>query len=140
MTASPQLRALGPHIRVLAVFLDGIAAYGRYCEAVQARVDTAWLNEARSGDGWQVTPGERVMAERGWRTAEDIFNEAGIPEKHRRVVEYALIGRPKGGGRGMFTHREIAKMTGHPLRAVRDWLDTDMPRLERLAASLELQA
>src|SRR5690348_11920107 len=41
-TESPHL-ALGRDVRLLVVFLDGIAAYGRYCEEVQGRVDTAIL-------------------------------------------------------------------------------------------------
>lgn len=137
---SPQLRALGPHIRVLAVFIDGIAAYGRYCEAVQARLDTAWLNEARSGDGWQVTSAERMMGERGWRSADDIFNEADIPDKHRRVVELALWGDPTKHKGRMFTTREIAEMTNHPKRTVELWLHEDMPRLVRLAEVAEITA
>jgi DNA-directed RNA polymerase specialized sigma24 family protein len=137
MTLSPQLRAIGPDIRVLAVLIDAIAAYGRYCEQVQARIDTAWLTESRSGVGWQVTPAERMMAERGWHSAEDIFNEAGIPDKHRRVVELALWGDPTKHKGRMFTTREIAEMTGHPERTCKLWLSMDMPRLRTLAAALE---
>lgn len=132
---SPQLRALGPEIRILAVFVDAVAAYGHYCEAVQARVETAMLTEARSGDGWQVTSAERMMGERGWRSADDIFNEADIPEKHRRVVELALWGDPTKHKGRMFTTREIANMTGHPERTVRLWLASDIPKLETLAVS-----
>ena len=132
---SPQLRALGAEIRVLAVFVDAVAAYGRYCEQVQARLDTAWLCEARSGDGWQITSTERMMGERGWRSADDIFDRAGVPEKHRRVVELALWGNPRKHKGREFTTREIAEMTGHPERTVKLWLSTDMPKLELLALS-----
>lgn len=130
---SPQLRALGPQIRILAVYIDAIAAYGRYCEQVQARLDTAWLSESRSGDGWQVTATERRMSERGWRSADDIFDEAGIPDKHRRVIELALWGDPKKHKGRMFNTRELAEMTGHPTRTVELWLHDDMPKLRRLA-------
>ena len=132
---SPQLRAIGAEIRVLAVLIDAVAAYGVYNEAVQARIDTAWLCESRSGAGWQVTPAERMMAERGWRSAEDIFNEAGIPDKHRRVVELALWGNPKKHKGREFTIREIAQYTGHPSRTVDNWLSEDMPRLRALVAA-----
>lgn len=133
MNLSPQLRALGPHIRILAVYIDAIATYGHYCAQVQARLDTAWLNEVRSGDGWQVTSTERIMGERGWHSADDIFNEADIPEKHRRVVELALWGDPTKHKGRMFTTREIAEMTNHPKRTVELWLHEDMPRLRALA-------
>jgi hypothetical protein len=137
---SPQLRALSPELRVLAVYIDAIAAYGHDCPQVWARVDTAWLCEARSGDGWQVSPGEKIMTSRGWRSADDIFNEAGVPEKHRRVVELALWGNPQKHKGREFTIREIAEMTGHPWRTVQNWLSEDMPRLARLAAELEAVA
>lgn len=135
MTLSPQLRALGAEIRVLAVFVDAVAAYGWYCEQVQARLDTAWLNEARSGDGWQVTSTERMMGERGWRSADDIFNEADIPEKHRRVIELALWGDPTKHKGRYFSTREIAEITGHPERTVKLWLHLDVPKLRRLSHS-----
>jgi hypothetical protein len=140
MSLSPQLRALSPELRVLAAYIDAYIAYGRNCPQVEAVVETAWLNEARSGDGWQVTPGERIMTSRGWRSADDIFNEAGVPEKHRRVVELALWGNPQKHKGREFTISEIAEMTGHPWRTVQNWLREDMPRLEHLAAELEAVA
>jgi len=117
------------------VFLDAIAAYGHYCEQVQARVDTAMLAEREDGDGWNLTKAQRLLKKRGWNNAEGIYDAAGIPEKHRRVLDLAVWGDPgKHKGR-MFTTREIAELTGHPERTVMRWLSDDMPRLRRLADS-----
>ena len=102
---------------------------------IHPAVKSAFLAELRSGDGWQVTSAERMMGERGWRSADDIFNEADIPEKHRRVIELALWGDPTKHKGRMFTTREIAEMTNHPKRTVELWLHEDMPRLHALALS-----
>lgn len=127
---SPQLRAIGPVIRILAVYIDAIAAYGDHCPAVDGRIESAIL--AESGRGKTLSWAEQTMAERGWRTPEEIFNAAGIPDKHRRVIELACWGDPTKHKGRMFTTREIASMTGHPERTVMRWLSEDMPRLRLL--------
>jgi len=139
-TVSPQLRALGPDIRLLAVFIDAIAAYGRYCTQVQGRVDSAVLTEAEDGEGWHEDHAQRTLTEYGWRDANGIYNAAGIPEKHRPVIDLALYGDPRQRGRGRrredleggFSDKEIARLTGHPERTVRLWLHDDLPKLLRL--------
>ena len=127
---SPQLRAVGPVIRILAVYIDAIAAYGDECPAVDARVETAILIE--SGRGRTLSWAEQTMFERGWRSPEQIMNAAGIPEKHHRVIELACWGDPEKHKQRMFTVREIADLTGHPQRTVMRWLAEDMPRLRAL--------
>lgn len=135
--ASPQLRALGPEIRLLAVFIDAIAAYGHYCTQVQARVDTAILAEREDGEGWNETWTKRTLKKRGWRDADAIYNAAGIPEKHRPVINLALYGDPDKRRRGHrredleggFSNAEIARLTRHPERTVRLWIHNDLPRL-----------
>jgi hypothetical protein len=134
---SPQLRALGPDIRLLAVFIDAVAAYGEYCPQVQARVDSAMLAERADGEGWHEDAAQRTLRARGWRDADGIYNAAGIPEKHRPVIDLALYGDPRRRGRGHrredleggFSDSEIARLTGHPERTVRLWLHDDLPRL-----------
>ena len=111
---SPQLRALGPDIRLLAVFLDAIAAYGHYCVEVQGRVDTAMLAEREDGEGWNLTKTQALLERRGWRNADGIYDAAGIPEKHRRVLDLALWGNPRKHKAREFTKREISDLTGHP--------------------------
>jgi DNA mismatch repair protein MutH len=130
---SPQLRALGVEIRLLAVLIDAIAAFGKYNEAVQARLDTALLTEKR-GEGWNEDHASRVMAARGWKDAEGIYDAAQIPEKHRRVIDLALwqAGEPDTNRKGYFSLREIADLTGHPLRTVQLWVHDDIPKLKRL--------
>lgn len=120
---SPQLRALGPDIRVLAVFVDAIAAFGGYCEQVQARIDTAWLIEAESGEGWTSTPAERLMQRRGWKSTKDIYESADIKPNHWPVLELHTRG---------YDTREIANHTGLPLKTVWQWLDRDLIRLRNL--------
>lgn len=127
---SPQLRALGPMIRILAVYLDAVAAYGDHCPAVDARLESAFL--AESGHGRTLSWAQQTMAEYGWNSPEDIMNRAGIPEKHHRVIELACWGDPSKHKQRMFTTREIAHMTGHPERTVRLWLSADMPKLRDL--------
>lgn len=135
---SPQLRALGPTVRLLAVFIDGVAAYGAYCPQVEARIESARLVE--SGRGITLSRSERTMSELGWRSAADIFDRAGIPEKHREVVSWALWGDPEKPRGKYFTIREISKMTNHPPRTVWRWLADDMPKLRRLAEVYETAA
>ncbi len=132
---SPQLRALGFEIRLLAVFLDAIAAYGRYCIEVQGRVDTAVLVEGRE-EGWNEDRAARLMAERGWKGAEGIYDAAQIPEKHRRVMDLSLWRdhRPGKKRSGYFTVKEISDLTGHPIRTVELWLHDDRLKLDRLGA------
>lgn len=127
---SPQLRALGPTIRILAVYLDAIAAYGDNCPEVEARLESAIL--AESGRGRTLSWAEQTMTELGWRSPEDILNRAGIPEKHHRVIELACWGDPTKHKGRMFTIREIAHMTNHPERTVKLWLSVDMPKLRKL--------
>jgi hypothetical protein len=135
---SPQLRALGADIRLLAVYLDAIAAYGFYCSQVQGRVDTALLTEQADGEGWNEDPNSRVMASRGWRDADGIYDAAGIPEKHRRVMDLVLFSDltqsddPSGRRKGGFSNAEIAHITGHPERTVKLWIHNDIPKLRRL--------
>lgn len=127
---SEQLRGAGPFIRVLAVYLDAIAAYGDHCAAVDARLETAILIE--SGHGKTQSWAEQTMAVYGWNSPEAIMNAAGIPEKHHRVIELACWGDPEKPKHRMFTVREIADLTGHPQRTVMRWLSEDMPRLRLL--------
>jgi hypothetical protein len=131
---SPQLRALGPDIRLLAAFLDAIAAYGGYCVAVQGRVDTAMLGESGDTEGWNEDHAARVMAARGWQGAAGIYDAAGIPEKHRRVIDLALwqAGDPDKNRKGYFTLQEIANLTNHPLRTVQQWIYDDKIKLRKL--------
>jgi hypothetical protein len=134
---SPQLRALGPDMRLLAVFIDAVAAYGEYCPQVQARVDSAMLAERADGEGWHEDAAQRTLRARGWKDADAIYNAAGIPEKHRPVIDLALYGNPARRGRGHrredeeggFSDAEIARLTGHPTRTVQLWLHDDLPKL-----------
>lgn len=138
---SPQLRELGPDIRLLAVLIDAMAAYGQYCPQVQARVDSAMLAEREDGEGWHEDHAQRTLKEHGWRDADGIYNAAGIPEKHRPVIDLALYGDPRKRGigkrredlEGGFSDKEIARLTGRDERTVRLWLHDDLPKLLELA-------
>jgi hypothetical protein len=136
-SVSPQLRALGPDVRVLAVVIDVLISTGceTFKEAWEHRlVQTAILCESDSREGWNEDHAARLLESRGWHNADGIYNAAGIPEKHRRVIDLALWqgDQPDQKRRGYFSLQEIADLTGHPLRTVQLWLHDDMPKLRRL--------
>jgi DNA-directed RNA polymerase specialized sigma24 family protein len=83
---SPQLRALGPDIRLLAVFIDAIAAYGEDCPQVQARVDSAMLAEREEGDGWREGDAARTMRQWGARDQHGIYAAAGLNKTETEVA------------------------------------------------------
>jgi hypothetical protein len=136
MTASPQLRALGGDIRILCAVIDAlIAGAVTFEEAWNHRlVQCQILVESGSREGWNEDAAGRVLTARGWKDADGIYNAAGIPEKHRRVIDLALwrAGEPVKKRKGHFTIREIADLTGHPYRTVEDWVHTDIAKLKRL--------
>lgn len=133
---SPQLRALGPEARILSALIDAFIAGCIYVdEAWDHRlVKTAIIVESGKSEGWNEDRATRVMASRGWKGAEGIYDAAGIPDKHRRVIDLALwqAGSPDKNRKGYFTLQQIADMTGHPLRTVKLWIHDDLPKLARL--------
>ena len=126
MSVSPQLRALGPSIRTLAVFLDAIAAYGWYCAQVQARVDTALIVEGDRESGWNDDHAARVL--RAW----------GVVDQHG---VYLLAGLTKAETEVAFLRYdrqldtvEIARLLNRPAATVRVQLYRAHERLRRLVA------
>jgi DNA-binding NarL/FixJ family response regulator len=125
LTVSPQLRALGTEIRLLAILIDAVAAYGWYCDAVQARLDTALLTEKR-GEGWNEDHAGRRLREWGVVDQHGVYMVAGLT---KRQTEVAF----------MFYDRqlepvEIAKYLKLDPHTVRVHLQAADERLRRLAA------
>ena len=123
---SPQLRALGSDIRILAVFLDAIMAYGWYCIEVQGRVDTALLAEGNEAEGWNLDSAERTM--RGWgaRDQYGIYSAAGLT---RRQAEVAYLHFDR-----QLDSPEIGELIGCDAITARVHLHNARERLRRLAA------
>ncbi len=161
MTVSVQLRALGGYWRIQAALIDAFISGCITIEEALAHplVSTAILVEEIAalrqriiaaldrGDsqeaeriaaeglvGWHISSNERLMARRGWANGNSIYDAAQIPEKHRRVIDLVLMraGDPDKNRKGYFSLREIANITGHPLRTVQEWAHDDMAKLKRL--------
>lgn len=111
MQVSPQLRALGPDIKLLAVFIDAIAAYGEYCPQVQARVDSAILADRAEGEGWREDHAARTMRQWGASDQQGIYRAAGLTEKQ---IEIAKLHYDRQMGPA-----EIALLLGRPAVTVR---------------------
>ena len=124
---SPQLRALSPEIRLLAEFLDAIAAYGRYCLEVQARVDTAALSySADKGEGWNQAEPQRQMARWGAKDQHGIYAAAGLTKRQQEVA-FMFYDR-------QLEPSEIGKYLRLDPHTVRVHLQAAEERLRRLAA------
>jgi hypothetical protein len=123
---SPQLRALGPEIRVLAVFLDAIAAYGGYCAEVQGRVDTAVLCESDDHEGWHLNAAERSMAQWGAKDQYGVYQAAGLTKAEAEVcfLHYDRC----------LDNVEIGRLLGRNALTVGVQLHKARERLKRLAA------
>lgn len=126
MTPSPQLRALGPEIRLLAEFLDAIAAYGRYCLEVQARVDTAALAYSDKAEGWNHDAAVRQLKEWGAKDQYGIYAAAGLSERQAEVA-FMFYDR-------CLEPSEIGKYLGCDAVTVRVHLHKANERLRRLGA------
>jgi DNA-directed RNA polymerase specialized sigma24 family protein len=122
---SPQLRALGTEIRLLAVFLDAISAYGRYCVEVQGRVDTALLTEEH-GEGWHGDHAVRTLREWGVVDQHGVYLVAGLT---KRQTEVAFMYYDR-----QLEPVEIAKYLRLDPHTVRVHLQAAEERLRRLAA------
>jgi DNA-binding CsgD family transcriptional regulator len=122
---SPQLRALGSEIRVLAQFLDAIAAYGKYCIEVQGRVDTAWLTEKR-GEGWNEDHANKRLREWGVTDQHGVYLLAGLT---KRQTEVAFMYYDR-----QLEPSEISKYLRIDAHTVRVHLQAVDERLRRLAA------
>ena len=115
--------------RLLGAFIDAVLAHGSLTDEALARIDTAIMRE--EGGGWNQSLTARVMSKRGWTSAEDIYDEAGVPDHHRDVIDLALYRDPKYIQSG-FTDEDIARYTGHPERTVRLWIYNGRERLRKL--------
>jgi DNA-directed RNA polymerase specialized sigma24 family protein len=124
-TESPHL-ALGRDVRLLVVFLDAIAAYERYGEQVQARVDTAMLVEREEGEGWRGSHAEQRLAEWGVVDQHGVYLLAGLTKRQKEVAElyYDRQMEPV----------EIAKLLKCDAHTVRVHLQAIRERLAKLAA------
>lgn len=116
MSVSPQLRALGPEIRILAAFIDAWADHN------WAIWETALLTESKS-EGWNFSKTERLLQRRGWRSVEDIYEAAGIQPNHWIVLDLDTRG---------YEERDICRHTGHDRKTVYQWLERDRAKLRRL--------
>ena len=124
---NPQLRALSPEIRLLAEFIDAIAAYGRYCLEVQARVDTAALAYSDKAEGWNLGTAERQMRQWGARDQYGIYSAAGLTERQQEVA-FLFFDR-------QLEPKEIANLLKIDAVTVRVHLHKAEERLRRLAAA-----
>jgi hypothetical protein len=125
MTVSPQLRALGTEIRLLAILIDAVAAYGWYCDAVQARLDTALLTEKR-GEGWNEDHAGRRLREWGVVDQHGVYLLAGLTKAEQEV---AFLHYDR-----QLDSQEIGKLLVRPATTVRVQLHRAQERLRRLAA------
>jgi hypothetical protein len=96
------------------------------------QVDTAILREF-GGEGFTLSQAQKVMARRGWKSIDNAYREAGIPEKHWPVINLILPSDFSTGVReGGFSNAEIARYTGHPVRTVKLWIHDGLEKLKRL--------
>lgn len=125
MGVSVQLRALGAEIRLLAVFLDAIAAYGRYCIEVQGRVDTAILVEKR-GEGLNEDHAGKRLREWGVTDQHGVYLLAGLTKRQTEVA-FMFYDR-------QLEPSEIGKYLRLDAHTVRVHLQAADERLRRLSA------
>ena len=123
---SPQLKALGPDIRLLAVFMDAIAAYGWYCEAVQARVDTAVLIEREEGEDWRGSHADQRLKQWGVVDQHGVYLLAGLTKAESEVAYLHFDRRLESA--------EIGRLLNRSAVTVRVQLHKAKERLRTLAA------
>jgi DNA-directed RNA polymerase specialized sigma24 family protein len=120
------LRELSPLVRVLAAVVDAFLAYGTWTDAAVAMVETAELRESPEAEAWRRSRLQRFMAVNGWRTIEDVYEQAGIPKDRQPALSLDALG---------FEDREIAVYLDTPLRTIQLWLHDERPKLKRVIAS-----
>lgn len=119
MSVSPQLRALGPTIRLLAVFIDAWADHN------WGLFETALLVEGDREEGWNEDVTARQLREWGVKDQHGLYLLAGLTKAETDV---AL----------MFYDRrlepiEISRYLNRPATTVRVQLHRAQERLRRLA-------
>ena len=119
-TLSPQLRALGPTIRLLWYFIDAWADHN------WGTFETALLAESDNEEGWNLDSAERQMREWGARDQYGIYNAAGLTERQAEVA-FLFFDR-------QLEPKEIAGYLGIDAVTVRVHLHKVEERLRRLAA------
>lgn len=120
MSISPQLRALGPTIRLLAVFIDAWADHN------WGIWETALLVEGDREEGWNEDHAARTL--RGWGVVDQhgVYLLAGLTKRQREVAFMAFDRQLEPS--------EIGKYLGLDAHTVRVHLQAAEERLRRLAA------
>lgn len=120
MTLSPQLRALGPTIRLLAVFIDAWADWN------WGAFETALLIEGDREEGWNEDHAARTL--RGWGVKDQhgVYLLAGLTKAEAEVA-FMIYDR-------QLEPIEVAKYLNRPATTVRVQLHRAQERLRRLAA------
>ena len=128
MATSPQLRALGPDVRILAALLDAFIAGCEYIEDAwnHRLVRTAILAESGRREGFNEDQTTRTMRLWGAKDQHGIYNAAGLTKAEAEVA-FLHFDR-------QLESQEIGKLLNRSAVTVRVQLHKAGERLRRLAA------
>lgn len=126
---SPQLRALGPDVRILCAFIDAlILGCASFDEAWDhPLVKTQRLIETGSREGWNEDHAVRTMRQWGARDQYGIYAAAGLTKAEQEVA-FLFYDR-------QLEPVEIANLLRRPSTTVRVQLFRGRERLRRLATA-----